>query len=131
MKTKLPMIARILLGLIFSVFGVIGLLNLIPQPPNLPEKLVAFNTGLMAAGYFFPLLKLTEIACGLMLLANRFVPLALVVLAPISLNIFLVHAFLAPTGLPMAIFIGLLMVYLSFFAKPYSEKIKTLFIGKA
>ncbi len=127
MKAKMPMIARILLGLMFFVFGLIGLLNLIPPPKDLPERMQAFNTGLMATQYFFPFLKATETVCGLLLLINMFVPLALVILAPIVLNIFFVHAFLAPEGLPLAIVIGLLMVYLSFFAEPYSITIKSLF----
>jgi hypothetical protein len=50
-----------------------------------------------------------------------------VVLAPIVINIILVHAFLAPDGLPLAVIIGLLTAYLSFFAEPYSRVIKSLF----
>lgn len=130
MKQKLPMIARVLLGLMFFVFGLMGLLNLIPPPPDLPEKLKTFNDGLSASTYFMPFLKATETICGLMLLSGFFVPLALVILAPISINIFLVHAFLAPQGLVIAVVIGLLMIYLSFFATPYSEKIKALFVAK-
>lgn len=130
MKAKMPLVARILLGLIFFVFGLIGLLNLIPPPPNLPEKLQAFNSGLMATGYFFPFLKITETLCGLLLLTGMFVPLALVVLAPIVLNIVLVHAFLAPSGLPLAIVCGILLAYLAFFAEPYSNVVKQLFKKK-
>lgn len=130
MKTKFPLIARILLGLIFFVFGLIGLFNLIPPPPNLPEKLQAFNTGLMATGYFFPFLKIVETTCGLLLLVGVFIPLALVVLAPIIINIILVHAFLAPDGLPLAIVCGLLLTYLAFFAQPYSITVKQLFKKK-
>ncbi len=103
------------------------MLNLIPTPPDLPDRLVAFNNGLMASGYFMTLLKLTETICGLMLLSGMFVPLALVVLAPIVLNIFMVHAFMEPSGLPVAVVIGLLTVYLAFFAKPYSGPIRALF----
>lgn len=127
MKSKLPLIARILLGIIFFGAGLTGLLNLVTPPPDLPERLQTFNNGLMASGYFFPLLKATETICGLLLLSGMFVPLALVVLAPISLNIFLVHAFLAPEGLVLAVVIGLLLIYLSFFAQPYSSVIKSLF----
>ena len=130
MKTKLPLIARILLGFVFFAAGLTGLLNLVPTPPDLPEALVTFNTGLAASVYFFPLLKLTETICGLLLLSGMFVPLALVVLAPIVLNIFLVHAFLAPSGLPLAIVCGLLTVYLAFFAQPYSNTVKQLFRRK-
>lgn len=130
MKAKMPLVARILLGLIFFVFGLIGLLNLIPPPPDLPEKLQTFNNGMMATGYFFQLVKVTEVLCGLALLTGMFVPLALIVLAPVSLNIFLIHAFLAPSGLPMAIIIGVLMIYLSFFAQPYSATVKLIFKKK-
>jgi uncharacterized membrane protein YphA (DoxX/SURF4 family) len=127
MKNKLRIVARILLGFVFFASGLVGLLNLVPTPPDLPEKLQAFNAGMMAAGYFFPLVKATETICGLMLLSGYFVPLALVVLAPVMLNIFLVHAFLAPSGIPLALIMGVLMIYLSFFAEPYATTIKSLF----
>lgn len=126
---KLPMIARYALGLIFFVFGLNGFLNFIPQPPP-PENLMTFVTGLMASKYFFPFLKGTEVLCGLMLLANRFVPLALVILAPIVLNIFLVHAFLAPEGLILAVIIGVLEAYLAFCVEPYKGVIKQLFVAR-
>ena len=127
MKSKLPLFARVLLGLIFFASGLVGLLNLYPMPPNLPERLLAFNSGLMATGYFFPFLKGIELLCGLLLLTGAFVPLALVMLAPIVINIFLVHAFLAPNGLPVAIMIGLLLSYLAFFSDPYSAVVKQIF----
>ncbi len=121
------MIARILLGLMFFVFGLNGFLNFIPMPTDIPEKMQTFSGGLMASGYFFPLLKGTEVICGLLLLIGAYVPLALVVLAPIILNIFLVHAFLAPSGLPLALLLGALEIYLAFFASPYKEVIGQLF----
>lgn len=124
---KLPLIARILLGLVFTVFGFMGLAGMVQPPPNLPEKLQAFNAGLMATGYFFPFLKLTETICGVLLLSGFFVPLALVVLAPIVLNILLVHLFLEPSGLPIALFVVVLEAYLAFFAPPYKNTIKQLF----
>jgi putative oxidoreductase len=127
MKKKIPLIARLLLGFVFFAAGLAGLLNLAPPPPNLPEKLIAFNTGLMATGYFFPFLKVTETLCGLLLLSGYFVPLALVVLAPVVINITLVHLFLEPSGLPLAIILGLLLTYLAFFSEPYSPAIKQLF----
>lgn len=123
------MIARLFLGLMFFVFGLIGLLNLIPVPPELPERLKTFNDGLAASIYFMPLVKGTETVCGLLLLSGFFVPLALVILAPVMINIFLVHAFMAPDGLVLPVIMGSLMIYLSFFAKPYSDKIKSLFIA--
>jgi len=127
MKEKLPMIARIALGFIFFASGLVGLLKLVPVPTDLPERLMNFNAGLEASIYFMPLLKVTETVCGLLLLIGFYVPLALVILAPVIINIFLVHAFLAPGGLPLAIIVGLLTVYLAFFAQPYSGAIKPLF----
>lgn len=130
MKSKLPLIARLLLGLVFFASGITGLLKLVPVPPDLPENLVIFNKGLEASIYFMPFLKMTETVCGLLLLSGSFVPLALVILAPIVLNIVLVHSFMAPSGLPLAIVLGLLMLYLAFFSQPYSPTIKQLFKRK-
>jgi len=115
------------MGLIFTVFGLIGLFNLVPAPPDLPERMQTFMNGMAASGYFMQLVKGTEVICGLLLLSGFFVPLALVVLAPITLNIFLVHAFMAPDGLVIALVIGLLHLYLAFFAPPYAPTIKQLF----
>lgn len=130
MKSKLTLPARILLGLIFFVFGLMGLLNLAPPPPDLPERLKTFNAGMMATGYFFPFLKATETICGLFLLTGFYVPLALVVLAPIVLNIILVHAFMAPSGIAIGLVAGILLSYLAFFSREYSPTIKTLFRRK-
>lgn len=127
MKAKLPLIARLLLGFVFFAGGLTGLLNLVPPPEDLPEALKTFNAGMEASVYFFPLLKATEAICGILLLVGLYVPLALVVLAPIILNIFLVHAFLAPEGVALAVILGLLEIYLAFFAQPYSSTIKQLF----
>lgn len=128
MKSKQDLIARLLLGFVFFAAGLAGLLNLVPVPPDLPENLQKFNTGLMASVYFMPFLKLTETLCGLLLLTGFLVPLALVILAPIVINIILVHAFLQPSGLPLAIVLGLLQGYLAFFAEPYAGVIKQLFV---
>ncbi len=74
-----------------------------------------------------PLLKATEIACGLLLISGFFVPLALIVLAPIIIHIFLIHFFLAPQGLPIAVVLGLLELYLAFFAEPYKGIVRKIF----
>lgn len=123
----LPTIARSIMGLVFFVFGLNGFFNFIPMPADVPENMVTFMNGMMATTYFMPLLKGTEVICGFLLLAGAFVPLALVVLAPIILNIFLVHAFMQPSGLPMALILGALEIYLAFFAKPYSDIVKQIF----
>jgi uncharacterized membrane protein YphA (DoxX/SURF4 family) len=122
--TKVTLVLRCLLGLIFVGSGVAFFLT---TPPPLEGAMGDFFKGLMATGYFFYLLKGTEITCGLLLLSGRFVPLALVVLAPIILNIFFVHAFMAHEGLPLALIVGALEIYLAFFSAEYSPTIKQLF----
>lgn len=92
----LPTVARVLLGLVFFVFGLNGFFHFLPQPA-LPAAAMPFIGGLAGAGYFFPLLKATEVIGGLLLLSNRFVPLALTILAPIVVNIAAFHLFLEPS----------------------------------
>jgi hypothetical protein len=104
--------ARLALGAIFTVFGLNGFLHFIPQPP--PAGLAAvFLGGLAASGYLFPLLKGTEVIVGLLLLSNRFVPLALTILAPIVVNIVAFHLFLAPAGLAIPLVVTALGIYLA------------------
>lgn len=121
------LIARLLLGLIFVGSGIAFFFT---TPPPLEGPMADFFNGMSATGYFFYLLKGTEIICGLMLLSGMFVPLALVVLAPVVLNIFLVHAFMAPEGLIVACVIGALEIFLAFFSPQYSPTIKQLFRRK-
>lgn len=127
MKQWLPVIARVLLGLVFFGSGVFAFISHFAFPPDLPANLLTFVNGLVASHYFMPFLKGTEIACGLLLISGAFVPLALIVLAPIIINIFLTHLFLAPSGVPLALIIGALEIYLAFFASPYREIIRQIF----
>jgi hypothetical protein len=105
MKT-VSTIARYFLGLIFTVFGLNGFLNFIPASP-VPPLAGQFIGALIQSHYMIVVFAL-ELACGLLLLANRYVPLALTTLAPIIVNIVLVHLFLAPAGLPLAAVVVLL-----------------------
>jgi hypothetical protein len=97
-RQKIPSIARIILGLAFSVFGLNGFLGFLPQPEH-PGAAGAFLGALAATGYMFPLIKGTELVAGLLLLGDRFVPLALTLLAPILVNIVAFHLVLDSSGL--------------------------------
>ena len=108
----LPTAARIFLGLVFTVFGLNFFLHFIPQPPA-PPQADAFVGALVAGGYLMPLLATTEVLAGLLLLRNRFVPLALAVLAPIVVNIVGFHLALAPAGLPVALAVLAAQLYLA------------------
>lgn len=92
--------ARIVLGLIYFIFGGMGLMIALgfitPQMPPMSAGAEAFFKGIMMSGYFFPLLKATETICGFLLLINCASPLMLVILAPITLHIAFYHAFLTP-----------------------------------
>ena len=106
-----PTIARILLGLPLLVFGLNGFLNFIPPPPTpLPAGAAAFAGALFNTGYMMQLIGVTQLVVGVLLLANRFVPLALVLFAPFIVNSVAFHIFLERSGLPMvSVFAGLLL----------------------
>jgi uncharacterized membrane protein YphA (DoxX/SURF4 family) len=108
-------ISRVLLGLAFLVFGLDGFLHFIPQPDpsTIPPAAMSFGAALAASGYLFQLIKGTEVVVGALLLLNRFVPLALVLLAPVTVNIVLFHAFLAPDGTGLGLFIMALHLFLA------------------
>lgn len=107
MTRVLPFAARTLLGLIFLVIGLNGFLHFMPNPP-VPPRAGEFMGALAAAGYMFPLIKGTEVVAAAMLLSGKLVPLALVLLAPVIVNIAAFHLFLAPSGFGMvATIVGL------------------------
>jgi uncharacterized membrane protein YphA (DoxX/SURF4 family) len=110
---KLPLIARILLGLIFFVFGLNGFFHFIPTPELLPERIESFMGAMEATGYFLPLLSGVETLCGLLLLIGRFVPLALTVLAPVVTHIIFFHLFLDPQGIVVGLVALVLGIYLA------------------
>ena len=107
-----PTAARILLGFLFFAGGLANLLNLTPQTP-LPEGAAAFADALMKTGYMLPLIFGTQFIVGTLLLANRFVPLALALLAPFVVNSVAFHAFLEPSGRPVALAVLALEIYLA------------------
>ncbi len=108
-------LVRVLLGLGCTIFGLNGFLNFIQPPPDMvmPEKAMAFSVALMESGYMMPLIGLTLLVPGLLLLTNLFVPLALVLLAPFFLNSVAFHLFLEPTGLPNSLVFAAMVLYLA------------------
>jgi hypothetical protein len=106
-------IVRTLMGLLFLFASLAYFFNLVTPPP-MEGANKAFNEGLAASGYFFTLLKVTELVCAILLLTGQFVPLALVILSPIVVNVFMVHLFLDRSGLPVAIVLVLMHVFLAY-----------------
>src|SRR3989337_686601 len=97
------LISRILLGFIYLVFGLDYFLHFIPYQPNHTGKVAAFKAGLKGVGYFYPMLKSIQVVGGISLLVNRYAPFFAVVLFPISLNVFLYHTILVPSGWYMGV----------------------------
>ncbi|HCP90432.1 MAG TPA: hypothetical protein DIT76_00055 [Spartobacteria bacterium] len=103
-------IARVLLGLVFVVFGSNAFLHFIPMPP-MQGQAGAFIGALVSSGYIY-VIALLQVVGGLLLLIGRFIPLGLTLLGPVIVNIMLYHIFLDPSGLPMAIVISILALFL-------------------
>lgn len=120
------LIARILLGLTFVVFGLNFFFNFIHMPqPVMSEKAQAFSGGLFGSGYFFQYMKVIEITSGLAILFNRYTAFFLLILFPVSVNIFIFHTILAPAGIPMALAIIVLHVFLGIAYRKYYASIFT------
>lgn len=98
---KIAHIARILLGALFLTFGLNGFFHFIPMPP--PSGLAGQFLGALFVSHYLVAVFLLQVVAGALLLVNRFVPAALVLLGPILVNILLFHALMAPEGLPLAV----------------------------
>lgn len=96
MKT-ISIVARYLLGLMFTVFGLNGFLHFLPQQP-LPGGHAAEFLGALGSTHYMDAVFAVQLICGILLLAGLYVPLALVVLAPVIVNILLFHITMAPKG---------------------------------
>ena len=107
------LISRYLLGVIFFVFGFNGFLHFLPMQPM--AGLAGQFMGALFASHYVVVVFLAQVIPGILLLINRYVPLALAILAPVIVNILTFHALMAPSGLPLALVVAVLWVvtYLS------------------
>ena len=119
-------IVRVLMGLLFLFASIVFFLNLFPQP-EVAGNTKTFMDGVNATRYLMPLIKITELLCGIAFVSGYFVTLATVVIAPIIVNIFLFHAFVDPSGLPVSVFLGLANIFLAY---AYWDKFKPLLEAK-
>jgi len=119
------LISRIILGLIFVVFGLNGFLHFIPGP--LPPGLAGQFLGAMIQSHYVLAVAAVQVAGGALLLANRYVPLALVLLGPVIVNIDLFHILLMPAGAQLAILvtIGWIVIFIQ-----QREYLSCLFVQK-
>ena len=119
-------IVRVLMGLMFAFASIAYFFKLMKEP-EVSGSIKIFNDGSMASIYLMPTVKVFELLCAIAFLSGRFVPLATVVIFPIILNILLFHAFLEPSGLPIAI---LLLIGNLFLAYYYRDKYKAILSAK-
>jgi len=106
-------IARFLLGLIFLTFGLNGFLHFIPA--SLPSGTAGQFVGALFVSNYLVVVFLIQIVAAILLLTNRYIPLALTLLAPVIVNILLFHVLMALSGLPLALVVTVLwfVVFLS------------------
>lgn len=124
---KTTIISRVLLGFLYLVFGLDYFLHFIPYQPNHTGRVAAFKAALMGVGYFYPMIKSIQVLGGLSLLINRYAPFSAVVLFPISVNVFLYHTILVPSGWYM----GVLLVGPNLFlGYAYRKYYQGMFVNK-
>ena len=117
------LIARILLGLVFTVFGLNGFLHFLPMPP-MSGPPADFFAAMFKTGYMLNLIFGAQVIGGVLVLAGVFVPLGLTILAPVIVNIFFFHLHLDPSGLPLALIVVILEVFMAWC---YRDKFAPLF----
>jgi putative oxidoreductase len=112
------LVARLLLGLIFVVFGLNGFLNFLSMGP-MPTGLAGQFVGALVLSHYFWVVAAVQIVGGALLLANRFVPLALVLLGPVIVNIICYHVFLNPSGAVPAVVVTVLWLIVFYGKRQY------------
>lgn len=113
-------IVRVLLGGMFLFASIPFFLKIsMGEMPKMTADQTTFMAGVMATKYLMPLIKGTELVAGLLLLIGRTAPLAAIIIFPVTLNIFLYHAFLGPKELPM---VGAMLLFNLFLFYAYRQK---------
>src|ERR1700742_2835365 len=98
----LTLVARLLLGVMFLVFGLNGFLNFLSMGPA-PTGLAGQFIGALFVSHYYWAIAALQIVGGVLLIVGRYVPLALVLIGPIIVNILLYHIFLMPAGIVLAL----------------------------
>jgi hypothetical protein len=120
------MIARVLMGMAFLVFGLNIFAHLIPAPPHaMSDKAMDFMGAMIKTGYMMSLVGATQVIVGILLLINRYVPLALTLIAPVIVNIIFFHSFLQLNSIGPGIVVALLEIYLAWSYRSYFAALLT------
>ncbi|NVN94206.1 MAG: DoxX family membrane protein [Bacteroidetes bacterium] len=103
MKKKIITVISILFGLLFINSGLNKFFNYVPMPKDMPEQMMKVMQAFMQIGWLFPLVAVAEIVGGILFMIPRFRALGAIVILPVITGIVLTHIFILPSGLPMAI----------------------------
>lgn len=111
MKRILLFIISLLFGLMFINAGLNKFFNYMPVPEELPEPVVTMSTHMMGIGWLMPLIAVAEITGGLLFIFRKTRAVGALVILPVMVGILLSHLLVAPSGLPMAIVLALILVW--------------------
>ncbi len=103
MKKKILLVVSILFGLMFINAGLNKFFNYIPAPADMPEKMMNAMKAIMELGWLLPLIAVAEIAGGLLFMIPKYRALGAIIIFPVMIGILLTNLFIAPSGIPMAI----------------------------
>lgn len=112
MKNKILFVLSLLFGLIFINAGLNKFFNYMPTPKDLPEGLVKLMSAFMEITWLLPLIAVVEIVGGLLCITNKYRALGAIILFPIMIGILLIHLFKAPSGLPMAVVLMVINIWI-------------------
>lgn len=124
MNSNFTKIARIILGLALILFGINSFYSFIPMPQP-PEDAAAFLASLAETGYLMNFVAFLEIVIGVLLIVNLWVPFALLLLVPISINIVLFHLFLDLPSISAGLLLAMLNVILLY---KHKQQYRPLFV---
>lgn len=111
MKQKILFVLCLLFGLMFINSGLNKFFNYMPAPPDLPEGLVKANNSMMQIGWLLPLVAVAEIVGGILFIIPKYRALGAIIIFPVMIGILLTHIFLAPSGLPIAMVLFAILVW--------------------
>lgn len=112
MKQKIFTVATVLFALMFINGGLNKFFNYIPVPPDMPAELVKVNTALMQISWLMPLIALVELVGGVLLLIPKYRALGAIIIFPIMVGIVCIHATVAVSGLPLAIVLSAILLWI-------------------
>ena len=103
MKKKILLVVCILFGLMFINAGLNKIFNYIPAPTDLSEKMMKVMAAFMEIGWLMPLVAVAEIVGGILFMIPKLRALGAIIIFPVMMGIILTHIFLEPSGLPLAL----------------------------